>query len=252
MLHTEHRGDVAVVYMQHGKVNAMDIEFCERVPAELDEIAKDARAVVLTAQGSTFSAGVDLLRVLDEGPAYIKRFVASLNAFCESIFSLPRPLVAAVNGHAIAGGCILACLADRRIMARDAGRIGVPEMRVGLPFPPGPLEVMRFSVPTKTLAEVVYGGATYEPADALERGLVDEVVGPEELLDRAVEVAVEMAGARPDAFALTKALVRAPYLEQMNMAAAGLYSEVESAWTSEDTLAAVRDYVERTFKPRGR
>ena len=191
MLQVENRGDVAVVYMQHGKVNAMDAEFCERVPAELDEIARDARAVVLTAQGGTFSAGVDLVRVLDGGPAYIKRFVASLNAFCESVFSLPRPLVAAINGHAIAGGCVMACLADRRIMARAAGRMGVPELRVGLPFPPGPLEVMRFSVPTKTFAEVVYGGALYEPADALERGLVDEVVEPEELLERAVEAAVE-------------------------------------------------------------
>ena len=108
---------------------------------------------MLTAQGGTFSAGVDLVRVLDEGPAYIKRFVASLNAFCESVFSLPRPLVAAINGHAIAGGCVMACLADRRIMARDAGRIGVPELRVGLPFPPGPAEVMRFSVPTKYSGE---------------------------------------------------------------------------------------------------
>ena len=95
----------------------------------------DAKAVVLTGQGKIFSAGVDLKRLSEGGADYIRKFLPVLHKLYDTVFYHPKPVVAAINGHAIAGGCVLACCADRRIMAREGGRIGVTESLVGVPFP---------------------------------------------------------------------------------------------------------------------
>ena len=102
-----------------------------------------ARAVIVTGTGSIFSAGVDLVRISAEGEGYVRRFLPALHRMFEAAFNLPKPLVAAVNGHAMAGGCVLACCADMRIAARGNGRIGITEMLVGVPFPALAFEVMR-------------------------------------------------------------------------------------------------------------
>jgi enoyl-CoA hydratase len=250
MIDIESQGDVALVRMRHGKANTLDIEFCAEVAARLSNAAGEARAIVLTADGPIFSAGVDLRRLVDGGPVYAIEFIRRLNEFCEVVFSLPVPLVVAVNGHAIAGGCVITCMADHRVMARGVGRIGTPELRVGVPFPPGPLEVMRFALPSRSLAEVLYQGNTYDADDALERGLVDEVVEPGELVDRAVEIATLLAKHSPRAFALTKQLVRAPYLARMALTATAVGKDIEAFWGAPETLAHASDYVERTLKKK--
>jgi enoyl-CoA hydratase len=246
MIHTDHRGDIAVVRAEHGKANALDLELCETLQATLAELGDEAAAVVLTGSRRIFSAGVDLTRLLEEGPPYIERFIRRLHEFCEAVFSFPDPLVAAINGHAIAGGCVLSSMADRRLMAEGSWRIGVPELLVGVPFPAAPLEVMRFVLPRQYFGEVVFGGATYTPTQARERGLVDGVVSPEELIDRAVEAAESMAAA-PAAFRHTKAQARQPVLDRMRSGSAAFDAKAIEIWTKPSTLAAIRDYVERTF-----
>src|SRR6185503_562333 len=115
---------VAVVTMVHGKANALDIEFCEAIATQFDKLRDaSARAVVLTGQGRMFSAGVDLLRLSDGGAPYVRRFLPALHRLFEAVFFFPKPVVAAVNGHAIAGGCVLECCADKRIAARGNSRI---------------------------------------------------------------------------------------------------------------------------------
>ena len=139
---------IAVLTLAHGKANALDIEFCEALAARFTELrTSDAKAVVLTGQGKAFSAGVDLIKLSQGGADYIRQFLPSLHKLCETVFFHPKPVVAAINGHAIAGGCVLACCADRRIMARGQGRIGVTELLVGLPFPSMAFEVVRATVP---------------------------------------------------------------------------------------------------------
>lgn len=247
MIRVEHRGGVAVLHIEHGKANAIDIEFCEQLTTELRR--QTDGAVVLTGRGSIFSAGVDLLRVLDGGADYVRRFLPILGKFCETVFGFPQPLVTAINGHAIAGGCVLACMADWRIMALDGGQIGVPELRVGVPYPVAALEVMRFAVPRRYFSDVVYGGDSYDPAAALTRGLVDEVVEPDDLLDRAAAAAKRMATRVPESFQLTKAQVRSPTLQRMRSGATH-DAKVLDIWMSDATLAAIRTYVSRTFKRR--
>lgn len=207
-------GGVAVLRLAHGPVNAMDLELCEALAARCREAAS-ARAVVLTGAGRAFSAGVDLHRVLDGGTSYVERFLPALAEAFRALFSLEVPVVAAVNGHAIAGGCVLAAAADVTLMAGGPGGIGVPEIRVGVPFPRIALEILRAKAGDVAARKLVLGARTHPPAEAAALGLVDEVVEPGALAERAIETALEMADAVPaDTFALTKAQLHRDALDR--------------------------------------
>src|SRR5262249_51965675 len=116
------RDGTAVLRLNHGPVNALDGELLGDIVAALDEIeASDATNIVISGAGSSFSAGVDLKRIVDGGASYVRRFMPALSLAFVRLFSTPLPLVAAVNGHAIAGGCVVACAAERRLMADGGG-----------------------------------------------------------------------------------------------------------------------------------
>jgi enoyl-CoA hydratase len=240
---------IALVTLQHGKVNALDIKFCEAISERFNELrTSDARAVVLTGQGKAFSAGVDLFRLTKGGADYIRQFLPTLHRLYNAVFFYPKPMVAAINGHAIAGGAVLACCADRRIMARGAGRIGVTELRVGVPFPALAFEIVRSAVPARYLAEVTYSGATYDTDAALERGFIDEIAEPSELLEDAFVVAQELAALSPAAFAQNKMQIRQVVSERMAASGAATEKTVTGIWCAPETLGHIRDYVARTLK----
>jgi enoyl-CoA hydratase len=247
MIEVETVEGIAVLRMQHGKANALDIEFCEALAARFNALRMndEVEAIVLTGAGTMFSAGVDLKRLSAGGADYVRAFLPALHKLYEEVFFHPKPVVAAINGHAVAGGAILACCADRRIMAHEAGRIGVTEMLVGVPFPALAFEVLRAAVPAEYLAEFVYSGATYMTDDALECGWIDEIAEPEELLEDALAVAEELAALPAAAFALTKAQIRGPVTERLAVSGEEIDREVTALWCADDTLARVRDYVAR-------
>ena len=247
MIELTSRGDIALLRLQHGKANTLDLELCQALTRELEAFRQSAsKALVMTGSGRIFSAGVDLRRVVDEGAPYVRAFLPAMNASFETLFSLVKPVVAAVNGHAIAGGCILAAAADRRLMARDGGRIGIPELLVGVPFPVVPLEIMRFAA-ARHLPSLAYTGATRTADEAQRDGLIDAVVDGERLVDEAIAAAESLAAIPPTAFALTKRQLREPVIERIHVGSA-IDALVQNAWASDDTLAAIRGYVERTLK----
>jgi len=246
MLEIGHQGDVAVVTMRHGKVNALDVEFCDAIATALGELERQGpAAVVVTGHGGVFSAGVDLKRIVSERAAYVERFLPALDRALTAFLEVSAPVVAAVNGHAIAGGCIIACACDRRLMAAGSGRIGVPELIVGVPFPITALEIVRAVVP-HGIEACSYTGATWLPDEARTRGLVHEVVDADRLVATALEQARQLARIPRASFAVTKRLVRAPLRERIASSSA-LDREVARLWCDEATLDAVAAYVERTF-----
>jgi enoyl-CoA hydratase len=248
MIELTQHGDVDLLRIAHGKANALDLELCNALTTELEAFRRSAaKALVITGSGRMFSAGVDLVRVVHEGAPYVRVFLPAVNRAFETLFSLLKPVVAAVNGHAIAGGCIIACAADYRLMAQDGGRIGIPELLVGVPFPVVPLEIMRFAVAPPHLQALVYRGATLSPDEALRHGLVDGVVDHGPLVEQAIAVAQAMAAIPASAFALTKRQLREPVLDRMH-AGASIDALVQHSWASDETLAAIRDYVARTLK----
>jgi enoyl-CoA hydratase len=249
MINRTERDGVAILEMAHGKVSAIDLEFCAALSDAMDRTA-DCRAVVLTGRKSVFSAGVDLFRLLDGGVEYTRAFIPALDGVLEKIFTAPIPVVAAVNGHAIAGGCLVAAACDRRVMATGNGTVGVPELRVGVPFPPFCLELMRFLLSPQYFQEVVYRGATYSVQEALTRGLVDETTDREQVVDRAIVVALDYASIPPETFATAKAAIRAPLLRSVAALRESLGDRIESIWESDHTRGVIEAYLERTVGVR--
>jgi enoyl-CoA hydratase len=240
---------IAVMTVAYGKANALDIALCDALAAGFNQVAhSDARALVVTGQGRMFSAGVDLPQMLAGGAPYVRKVLPALHRLYHAAFFLPKPVVAAVNGHAIAGGCVLACCADRRLMAHDAGRIGVTELLVGVPFPALAFEVMRFATVPKYFPDVILGAATYHPEPAQERGFIDEVVDPSSLMNAALEAARKMASLSPAAFAQTKQQIRQAVSERLLASGEAVDAAVTEIWAKPETLSYMRDYVARTLK----
>ena len=250
MLRLETQDGISVLRMEHGKANAQDIEFCTALAERMAEIeGLPSRAVVLTGHGRFFSGGVDLKRAVAGGVGYLRDFLPALVRCFESIFFHPKPVVIAVNGHAIAGGCILACCGDRRLMVDDerAG-IGVPELYVGVPFPAAALEILRFACSPRHLQMLIGSGRSLRPAEALEAGLVDVLAPPETLETEAMEVAGRLASVRPEVFALTKRQLRAPVRDHIRENDDATGADVARLWTSPETVDAIERFVAKTLK----
>lgn len=249
MIDLKMQDGIAVLTLMHGKANTLDLEFCMALAARFDALrTTEAKAVIVTGQGKMFSAGVDLKRLSAGGADYIRAFLPVLHRLYEAVFFLPKPVIAAINGHAIAGGAVLAACADRRIMAREAGRIGVTELQVGVPFPALAFEIVRFAVPPRYVAEFTLGAATYASDIALQKGWTDEVVEPDALMARALAAAQSLAALSPPAFAQTKMQIRQAVTERMALSGEATDKAVTAIWTAPATLDVIRAYVARTLK----
>ena len=232
MLVTEERDDVAVLRIEHGRVGALDVELLD---ALTEAVTGSDRALVVTGRGSAFSAGVDLRRVVDGGRPYTEELLAALSRTFRAVFDHPRPTVAAVNGHAIAGGCVLALACDLRLMS--GGRIGLAELTVGVPFPTAALEVVRHALGPRT-GQVLLGADSVDRDRALTLGMVDELTDPDDLLALAVARATELAARSPEAYRLAKVQLHRPANAAIE-ATAGDDAAVLAGWTSEDTRSRI-------------
>lgn len=251
MIERSEQNGIAIISLAHGKANTMDIELCQAIIEAFNQIrSSPAKAVVLTGAGGMFSAGVNLVRTSDGGPAYVRQFLPALNAMFDVVFHFPKPVVAAINGHAIAGGCVLACCADRRLMAQGNGRIGVTELLVGLPFPALAFEIMRLVTTPRYFSQSIYGGETVLPDGGAERGWVHEIVAPAGLIARAIACAQSLAALPADTFATTKRQIHAPAIERMEREGGNTDRAVTEIWTAPKATASIRDYVARTLKKR--
>jgi len=251
MIEIEQRGNVAITRIVRGKGNALNLELLEAFDKCLTTLdASEAKAVVITGQGSVFGAGVDLPELVGGGEAYVNKFVPLLSDVFERLAKFPKPMIAAVNGHAIAGGGILVLACDQRIMARGKARIGLTEMQVGVPFPAWALEIARFATPPEHFQTLIMTGRTWTADEALARGLVDEVVEADQLEARALAVAEELGALLPETFAASKLAVRRPLFEAVAASAAN-EAAVRKAWTSPAVAERMRSFIEKNIGRKG-
>jgi enoyl-CoA hydratase len=238
---------IAVVRLAHGKVNALDLDLVTAIRDTFRELeTSDHQAVVFTGTGRSYCAGVDLTRIAAGDPGYAREFLEVLSESFAAVFDLGKPVVGAINGHAIAGGCVFASACDRRLMADGTGRIGVTELLAGVPFPTTALEVLRFAVGPARTPDLVLTGRTCLPAEALAVGLVDEIVAADDLLEHAVSVARRLADDIPAAtFRLTKRQLH----QDANDRIARLRGEDDpralAIWESAETRQWVSDFMTR-------
>ena len=246
-MRVERRGQVAVLRMENGKANAMGPAFLERLEGMIAQIG-DARSVVLTGQGSAFCAGLDLPSLVDQDRAAMHAFIRRFDALVLRVFELPQPLIAAVNGHAVAGGCVLALQADLRIAADRDARIGLNETQLGIGLPATVVETLRWQVPGSSLAPLTLEGRLVSPREALQLGLVHEVVPEPQLLESCLERAEALARLPPAGLRMVKTSLRR---EAAGAVRSLEHSESErwlDTWFAPESQARLRETVARLRK----
>lgn len=247
MIDREDIDGIAVVRLAHGKVNALDLELLTSITETFTALDSSAhRGVVLTGSGRAFSAGVDLWRIIEGGADYIQAFMPALSEAFLAVFSIGKPVVAAINGHAIAGGAVFACACDHRVMAHPGGRIGVTELHVGVPFPLSALEILNFAMGERRAREAVVSAGTYEPHAARERVFVDDVVGPDALLGACLAAAERLCTQIPaDTYRLTKAQLRLAVHERLARRAAAYDPLTTELWIKRVDDGWLRRYMDQ-------
>lgn len=247
MIHREDHGAVTVLRFEHGKANAVDIALFSELCRHLDQLeSQPPRPVVLTGSGAVFSAGVDLFQVVEGGSDYLRQFLPLLSRTVRRLFAFSRPLLAAVNGHAIAGGCVLVCACDYRLATTAPTKIGMTELLVGVPFPVAALEAARFALPDRWVQNLILTGRLLSSQEALAAGLVDQVVEPGELLGAAVARAEQLAKIAPAAYATTKKHLRAAALDRMAQYELSYDDEVLRQWCLPETHERIRAFLAAT------
>jgi len=240
----ERQGPVALLRLESGKVNAIGPDFIAGLNGLLDQLG-DASAAVITGRGGTFSAGLDLPALVDLDRDSMYRFIEQFNALMLRIFELPIPLVAAVNGHAIAGGCVLALQADLRLAADRDARIGLNETQLGIGLPAGVLETLRCQVPASSLAPIALEGRLFSPRDALALGLVHEVFPDGDLIEKALQRAHLLASLPPSGVRQVKAAIRRPVADLIRTTGAAHSSVWVQSWLDPASQRNLRAAVSR-------
>lgn len=250
MIEIERQGDVALVRIGLGPVNPLDLELLEAITATLADLdgSEETRAIVLTGQGRAFSAGVDLKRILDGGEDYTRRFLKALSAAFLAPVRAATPVVAAVNGHAIAGGAVLAAACDLAIATDDNNaRIGLSELAVGVPFPAAAIEIMRARLGRHASAAVLLADL-YSPVEARDRGFVHDVRAADRLLDDTIAIGQRLAAVPEGVYALSKRQLWAPVEAALALHQPAWDAEVADGWCSAETRAAIQAFAERALR----
>lgn len=223
---------LAEIRMDDGKVNAMSQPFFDGLNAALDQAQKDeARSVIITGRQGCFSAGLNLkvLPTLDQ--ATLASTMVSFGRTMLRVYGFPIPTIAAVSGHAIAGGAMLMLACDVRLMVEGPHRIQLNETAIGLTLPSWAIAIAERGIPPRWHNEAILHARPYTPEEALERGIIEQVVQPaDRLLEAARERATVLSGLDTKAYGGSKARQRAADLER-----------VGALLETEDTGGGLRD-----------
>lgn len=237
-------GAIAEIVMDRAPANALNLEFVTRIHDEhARACAAGARVIILTGRPGMFSAGLDVPELLALDRPAIEAFWYGFFKLTRALASSPVPVVAAVSGHAPAGGAILAIHCDYRIGARGPFRIGLNEVSVGLPVPDCILPVLEFLTGARMAQRLAMTAQLLSMEEALDCGLLDELVEAGQLMESARAWAARLAALPPLAMNRTRMLCRAPLAGTIRPEAdARLAAEL---WFSDETQAGMRALVER-------
>lgn len=210
----ERVGDVAIVSLDDGKANALLVPEFQNLERALDEVAaSSALSVVLTGRPGYFSAGLNVKALATLSLDEKKAVVAAMGSAVLKLFLFPKPVVAAVSGHALGGGAMLALAADTRLFADGTFRFGLNEVPIGLFVPSYAIELARACVSASRLTDLVAHGRVLSPMEALSMHVAEAVHSPEALRAAALMVARDLGKLSGTGYAITKRLLREPGAE---------------------------------------
>jgi 3,2-trans-enoyl-CoA isomerase len=245
-----------IALVQHGPIrelrldrppaNALDPELINALRRAVEAAPADgARALVLSGAPGIFSAGLDVPALLPLDRAGIAALWNDLYALMRALASSPVPIIAAITGHSPAGGAVLAIFCDARVMAEGDFKIGLNEVRVGLPMPPILHRAMTRLVGPRQSERLCVGAELVTGEEAMYIGLVDELAPLDHVVEHALIRAQALLALPPAAMAITRRLARA---DLVALFGDGLAHETEAmldSWFSPEAQSSMRSLVER-------
>ena len=237
-------GAIGIVRLEREHGNAINDALVEGLLQTLADAESDAaiRGIVLSAGGKIFCPGLDLQELLPLARPAMERFMRRFSAAVLSLYCFPKPVVAAVHGHALAGGCILALCADWRVLRRGA-QVGLNEVKVGVPLPFGVALLVREAVRRDLRTAVALLGRNVADAEALAAGLADELADDGAVDAAARERLDEFVAKDATAFSVTKRYLRSPVVERYRANDALLLPEWLDGWFSPTTRERIAGIV---------
>jgi enoyl-CoA hydratase/carnithine racemase len=234
--------NIANVTLRRGKVNAINGDVIDELSSCFKGLAKNdnIKAVILTGTGAFFSFGFDIPEFLKYKKADFHTFLIKFTEFYTYLFLFPKPVIALLNGHAIAGGCMLALACDYRIMGIGNPKISLNEIQFGSTVFAGSVEMLRFCAGSRNAEQILYSGAMYSAEEALELSFIHEAVSEKELNNSAMRVATLFSLKKLPAFSSIKYLLRKPIVEIMVKKEQDSVIDLVDIWYSEETRKQIQ------------
>ena len=217
-------GNISTITLDDGKANVFSSKMSQDINQCLDEVATEEGCLIITGKEGMFSAGLDLKTIQSGDADKIIEMSTAAFKLLARIFSFPRPVIAACSGHGIALGTFLLCCCDYRIGVKGDFMIGANEMRTNMVIPDPILELIKFRVAQSHKYRAILGAEMYNIDKALEAGLLDEIVSPDELAKTVNEKAKDLATMGHPSYTMTKELFIAEPLKKINQAIVDLHS----------------------------
>lgn len=247
MLHIQFHDAVAEIRMDRPPANALNRELVEHLLAALESTRMDgAHAIILTGRPGMFSGGLDVPELLGQDRRQVEAFWSLFFSLNRQLAGSPVPVIAAISGHAPAGGAVLTLQCDWRIGVTGNFRIGLNEVQVGLPVPSTIFLSLEQLVGSRVARRLATRGELLLMDAAAAIGLVDELVAPDDLLNTALERANELLALPPVAMNTTRLAAKAKLIEAMS--SSGDTAAATAWWFSAETQTEMRKLVARLAK----
>jgi len=217
-------GNISTITLDDGKANVFSSKMSQDINQCLDEVATEEGCLIITGKEGMFSAGLDLKTIQSGDTDKIIEMSTAAFKLLARIFSFPRPVIAACSGHGIALGTFLLCCCDYRVGVKGDFMIGANEMRTNMVIPDPILELIKFRVAQSHKYRAILGAEMYSIDKALEAGLLDEIVSPDDLVKTVNEKAKDLATMGHPSYTMTKELFIAEPLKKINQAIVDLHS----------------------------
>lgn len=228
---------IATVTLSRGKVNALNDDVVDEIESCFKQLENDGtiKAIIFTGQGKFFSFGFDIPGFLGYTREEFTRYIQKFCSLYTYLFLYPKPIIAALNGHTVAGGCILATACDYRIMVTGKAKIALNEAAFGSTIFSGSIDMLKVCAGQRN-AELIAGtGRMFSAEEAREMGLVDKVADDDTLMKLSLEVAQDYASRYGPAYKSIKHLLRRPVADAFILREEESIKEFIDIWYSDET-----------------
>jgi enoyl-CoA hydratase/carnithine racemase len=241
MLTRLEHGDILELRLERSPANALNRALVNALRTAIEAAPKDGvRALVLSGTAGIFSGGLDVPELLELDAAVMARFWQDFINLLRCIATSSLPIVAAITGHSPAGGAVMAIYCDQRVAAKGNFKIGLNEVRVGLPVPRVIYAALSRLVGPREAERLAVRGLLVSPEEALRVGLVDQLAAPEEVVPVALAWCRELLALAPTAMAITRELARADFKKMFDELGGRTHEEMTKVWFSAESQASLR------------